>query len=180
MKAPLNATFFHYTYLVHIHIWGTLFFRLILNYFKPKYAINILSVIWSLQRSWFMNSFINPREHWSMTSDVRAQSTQKSALLEKRQSDSKNPEKTNLLWKTYSRLPDFDLTVIIMGKIEFCYYEWTVTMICSLFENIYISYMSDFYLTDETTQIPLPLSPPPTLSSLQTSLSPHWSILLNE
>ena len=150
----------------------------IVSPFKPEYTITTIFVIWSQQRIWF----ITPRVHWSMNSDVRAQSIRKFVLFEKRQSDSNNLEKTNLLWKTYSRLPDLYLAVIIIGTIMNEPLQWFAHN--SSINTVHIWLISiQLSSTDDTTQKLLPpsLSPPalppsPPLS-LPPSLSHHWSIL---
>ena len=99
--------------------------------------------------------------------------------------DSKNPEKTNRIWKTSSRLPDFYLTVITMGTIMNKPIQWFAH------NSSIIHFIYDWFLFNwaqwikrlKTHSLPLPLPLSPTLSclpSLPPSLSHHWSVQLNE
>ena len=102
------------------------------------------------------SSIKNPRAHWSKTSDARPQSTRR---------DRENAEKTYRIWESYSILPDFNSTVIIMATITNEPLEW-FTHNTSL-KTFYIWLISiQSISTDWTTQPPSSLPHLPTLPSL--------------
>ena len=98
-------------------------------------TINTQYVIWALQRI----RYINPKVHWSTSSDGRTQNIRKDALC-----------KIKEIVRIRRRQRGFEILFqdcqMLFDHYHNGYYnEWTVIMICSLHVDKYIPYMSDLY-----------------------------------